>query len=117
MIYIYIMITDNFILNILLIYILINKLSLIFIHIFDKILIKKKILSDEKIVILEEFLYKSFYISMSILLILLFNPIYDIFHIYILNEHVKHYLFLFGILIFISNADLLEIIKKKLNLN
>ena len=46
MIYIYIMITDNFILNILLIYILINKLSLIFIHIFDKILIKKNILSN-----------------------------------------------------------------------
>ena len=54
---------------------------------------------------------------MSILLILLFNPIYDIFHIYILNEHVKHYLFLFSILIFLFNLNLLEIIKKKLNLN
>ena len=88
--------TGYLFLDILLYLILISKLSLTFLTIFKRFILRKNIISEEvykKIY----FITKNFFeILMPILLIILFNPITSKYMI--INNHTKIFLFVFGVL-------------------
>lgn len=90
------MFTDYLFLNILLFFILITKIILIILKLLKKNILEYNLLSKEVIDSLEKFSYLSFQISISLLLIILFNPITDKY--LILNYHIKLFLFIYGVL-------------------
>lgn len=104
--------TGYILFDILLYFILLNKLVLIFLNIFDTILVNKNIISEEVIDELKKFSHKSFYILMPILLIVLFNPVTTKFMI--LNGHIRFFLFIFGVLQLVDQLRFPYIIKKSL---
>lgn len=95
--------TGLFILDILLYFILFIKISIVILLLFERRLIKNNILTHETIDQLYHYLHKYFQILMSLLLIILFNPLKDSFEI---THHIKLFLFIFGILELISTIDL-----------
>lgn len=95
--------TGLFILDILLYFILFIKISIVILLLFERHLIKNNILTRETIDQLYHYLHKYFQIFMSLLLIILFNPLKDGFEI---THHIKLFLFIFGILELISTIDL-----------
>jgi len=104
--------TGLFILDILLYFILFIKISIIILLLFERRLIKNNILTHETINKLYYYLHKYFQILMSLLLIILFNPLKGGFEI---THHIKLFLFVFGILELTSTIDLqkrLKIIKE-----
>jgi hypothetical protein len=101
--------TGLFILDILLYFILLIKISVIVLLIFERRLIKKNILKKNQIEKLFHYLHKYFQILMSLLLIILFNPLKNGFEI---THHIKLFLFIFGILELTSTIEL----QKRLNL-
>lgn len=94
--------------------ILFCKLIYIFLTIFDSVLIKRKIISKNVAEGLKDFSEHFFKILMSILLIILFNPITEKYMI--LDHHIKLFLFAFGILELISQMKVPKQIKKVLSL-
>ena len=102
--------TGYLFLDILLYLILLIKLILIFLTIFDKFLIRKNILSKEVIDSLDKFAHKLFYILMPLLLIILFNPFTTKY--LIIDYHIRLFLFVFGILQLIDQTKIIESPKK-----
>ena len=94
--------------------ILFCKLIFIFLTIFDSVLINNKIVSKNVTDGLLNFSEHMFMILMSILLIILFNPITEKYMI--LDHHIKLFLFAFGILELISQIKLPTQIKTLLSL-
>ena len=104
--------TGYLFLDILLYLILLIKLILIFLTIFDKFLIKNKILSKEVIDSLDKFAHHLFYILMPVLLIILFNPLTTKYMV--IDYHIRLFLFVFGILQLIDQTKLIESIKRNI---
>lgn len=88
--------TDYFFLNILLIFILFSKLFLVILKFFKKQIINHHILTKDVVNTLEEYCYYIFQISISLLLIILFNPFTDRY--LILTFQIKLFLFMYGVL-------------------
>ncbi len=84
--------------------ILITKIIYILLKLFDNVIVKNNILSRESVDSLIEFTEKAFFILMSLLLIILFNPITEKYMIF--NHHIKLFLFVFGILELISQLKI-----------
>ncbi len=95
--------TGLFILDILLYFILIIKISIIILLLFERRLVKNNILTHETIDKLYHYFHKYFQILMSLLLIILFNPLKDGYEI---THHIKLFLFIFGILELTSTIEL-----------
>lgn len=84
--------------------ILITKIIYILLKLFDNVIVTNNILSRELVDSLIEFTEKAFFILMSLLLIILFNPITEKYMIF--NHHIKLFLFVFGILELISQLKI-----------
>jgi hypothetical protein len=104
--------TGYLFLDILLYFILVVKLVLIFITIFDNFIIKKNILSKEIIDTLDDFAHKLFYILMPLLLIILFNPLTTKYMV--IDNHIRFFLFIFGVLQLIDQTKIINSIKKNI---
>ena len=88
--------TGYLFLDILLYLILISKLTLTFLTIFKRFILRKNIISEDVYKTLY-FVTKNFFgILMPILLIILFNPFTTKYMI--INNHTKLFLFIFGVL-------------------
>ena len=90
------MFTEYLFLNLLLFFILFIKILMVILKFFKKFLVKKNILNEDVIDSLLDFSHTSFQISISLLLIILFNPFTDKY--LILNHFVKIFLFMYGVL-------------------
>ena len=88
--------TGYLFLDILLYLLLISKILLICLKILHKFLINRNIITEDIYINLLEFLELIFQILMPILLIILFNPFSS--NLMIINNHIKLFLFTFGIL-------------------
>jgi len=101
--------TGNVFLDLFLMFILILKLTNIFLTLFQKLLIKSQIMNESQIIGIFDYLQNIIILSMSILLIILFKPFGDDIN---LTKHIKLFLFTFGILQiiqFINNKKILKI--------
>lgn len=101
--------TGYLVLELLLLLILFIKISIIVLLLFEKRIIKRNILTHDTIDELYEILHKYFIILMSVLLIILFNPLTEKY--LILTHHIKLFLFIFGILELTSTFNLQERLK------
>tara|TARA_B110000483_G_scaffold83044_1_gene103129 strand:- start:4049 stop:4342 length:294 start_codon:yes stop_codon:yes gene_type:complete len=90
------MLSKYFFMNILLVFILLSKLILVILKFFKKQIINHNILTEEVANTLEEYCYYAFQISVSLLLIILFNPFTDKY--LILTFQIKLFLFMYGVL-------------------
>lgn len=88
--------TGYLFLDILLFLILISKLTLTFLTIFKRFILRKNIVSEDIYKTLYYITKNFFEILMPILLIILFNPITTKYMI--INNHTKIFLFVFGLL-------------------
>lgn len=88
--------TGYLFLDILLYLILISKLTLTFLTIFKRFILRKNIVSEDVYKTLYYITKNIFEILMPILLIILFNPFTTKYMI--INNHTKIFLFVFGVL-------------------
>ena len=87
--------TGYILLDLYLFLILIVKLINIFVTLFQKLIIKSKIINESSLINIQKNLNNIINILMSILLIVLFKPFGDEI---ILTKHIKIFIFTFGIL-------------------
>ncbi len=95
-------------LNLFLYFILVIKLTNIFLTVFHKKVIKSEVISEETFIIYHDNLQNMIIFSMSVLLIILFNPFTDKY--LILTTQIKLFLFTFGLL------EVIDFINNKQNL-
>ena len=91
---------------------LVSKICFLLLVILKDLLIKKKIMDITKYTSLSNFFHTCFITGMSILLIILFNPITEKFMI--IDHHIKIFLFTFGLLELIDIIKIPESISKSL---
>lgn len=107
--------TGHLFIDILLYFNLVSKICFLLLVILKGVLIKKKIMDVTTYTSLSNFFHTCFITGMSILLIILFNPVTEKYMI--IDHHIRIFLFTFGLLELLDIIKLPETISKKLKDN